>query len=104
MFIDGSIREGSRRLTIRNPYSGSVVGSAAKDSPEDVAAAIASVKTYAYSLPAERRSQLLRSAAEELLRRKDDFARRITEEAGTCLKESGREVERAYGNLVVASE
>ncbi|MDR3637958.1 MAG: aldehyde dehydrogenase family protein [Isosphaeraceae bacterium] len=104
MYVDGTVRESQRRLTIRNPYTGSVVGSAASDSPEDVATAIASVSSYDHTLTAERRSRILRSAADELARRREEFARRIAEEAGTCVKEAGLEVDRACGNLVVASE
>ncbi|HKR12812.1 MAG TPA: aldehyde dehydrogenase family protein [Pyrinomonadaceae bacterium] len=91
-------------MTIRNPYTGAVVGSVAQDTPADVDAALASVKGYDRSLTAEKRSQILRAAAEELLGRKNEFGRRITEEAGICIKESVKEVERACGNLLVASE
>ncbi|HEX8559668.1 MAG TPA: aldehyde dehydrogenase family protein [Pyrinomonadaceae bacterium] len=104
MFVNGTLQNGPRQMTIRNPYNGAAVGAASQDSAADVEAALASVKSYRHSLTAERRSQILRAAAEELQRRKDEFGRRITDEAGICVKESAKEVERACGNLLVASE
>lgn len=104
MFVQGSLRGGRQQLIVRNPYSGAEVGAVARDTPEDVATALASVRSYDHSLTADRRSQVLRSAAEELARRRAEFARRITEESGICLKESTREVERSCRNLLVAAE
>src|SRR5205085_2534015 len=56
------------------------------------------------TLAPEERAALLRAAAEALAQRREEFAVGITREAGVCLKESRREVERACGNLLVAAE
>src|SRR5439155_15928739 len=57
-----------------------------------------------HSLPPEERSRILRDAARELLESREELSLLITSESGLCLKDSSREVERAYGNLMVASE
>lgn len=104
MFVDGHIQQRDQKLAIRNPYTGTVVGCVSKDTPEDVQAALACLKTYDHSLTGEKRSQILRATAEELLRAKEQFARRISEESGMCIKDSRGEVDRSYGNLIVAAE
>jgi putative phosphonoacetaldehyde dehydrogenase len=104
MFVDGHLQQREEKFAIRNPFNGAVVGCVSKDTPEDVQAALASLKSYDHSLTGEKRSQILRTTAEELLRSKEQFARRISEESGMCLKDSRGEVDRSYGNLIVAAE
>src|SRR5258708_32225081 len=104
MYVNGSLHQGQRQLTVRNPFNGEVAGSVSKDTPADVEAALASLKSYDHSLTGEKRSQILRATAEELLRSKDEFARRISQESGMCIKDSRGEVDRSCGNLLVAAE
>ena len=104
MFINGRLTATSDRLIIRSPFDGELVGMAAKDKPDDVRHAVDVLATYDGSLSAERRGEILRDAAQKLRSRRHDFARSITRESGICLKDSHREVDRAYTNLVTASE
>jgi putative phosphonoacetaldehyde dehydrogenase len=104
MFVNGGVQQGGAQLSIRNPVTGIVVGSVAKDTSREVEAAIASLKSCDDCLSGEKRSQILRTAAEELMRRKDEFSRRISEESGMCVKDSGGEVDRSCSNLLVAAE
>src|SRR5438045_7831162 len=95
MFVDGRIQQRDQKLAIRNPFNGAVAGCVSKDTPEDVQTALASLKTYDHSLTGEKRSQILKASAEELLRSKEQFARRISEESGMCIKDSRGEVDRS---------
>jgi putative phosphonoacetaldehyde dehydrogenase len=104
MYFDGCIQQGQRQLTIRNPFNGAVVGCVSKDTPADVETALVSLKSYDHSLTGEKRSQILRATADELMRSKDEFSRRISEESGMCIKDSRGEVDRSCGNLLVAAE
>ena len=85
-------------LEVRNPVSGETVGRVPCDSSRSAAERLAYLKGYDQALTAQDRSGILRRAADLLQSRKEDFAVRITQEAGTCIKESRREVDRAYGN------
>jgi acyl-CoA reductase-like NAD-dependent aldehyde dehydrogenase len=92
-----------RRLEVVDPWSGSVVDTVATADAADVDRAIDRGRAR-QSLPPERRAELLLVAAERVGARAEEFARSITSEAGTCIKESAKEVERARGNLVAAAE
>jgi putative phosphonoacetaldehyde dehydrogenase len=104
MLLDGVVRAGNQQLAVVHPVDGAVVGHVARDSPNDVAHVLAHVARARSELPVERRSAALRAAATKLADQRERFARLITQEAGTCLKEAGREVDRACGNLTVAAE
>lgn len=92
-----------RRLEVVDPWSGAVVDTVATADAADVDRAIDRGRAR-QPLPPERRAELLLAAAEQLGARAEEFAGSITSEAGTCIKESAKEVERARGNLVVAAE
>ncbi|MCL6499294.1 MAG: aldehyde dehydrogenase family protein, partial [Firmicutes bacterium] len=55
-------------------------------------------------LPAHRRGEILRKAAELIRERKEEFARTIAAEAGKALKYARIEVDRAVSTFTVASE
>jgi putative phosphonoacetaldehyde dehydrogenase len=104
MLVGAELRDRGAFLEVRSPFTGEVVGEVASDGAAEAASAAAAVRPRVGSLAPEERAAVLRAAAEEVARRKEDFAVGITREAGVCLKESRREVERACGNLVVAAE
>jgi acyl-CoA reductase-like NAD-dependent aldehyde dehydrogenase len=92
-----------RHLEVVNPWSGAVVNTLFTADAADVARAINRSRERR-PIPPERRAELLRAAAEQLGARAEEFAGSITSEAGICIKESTKEVERAKGNLVAAAE
>jgi acyl-CoA reductase-like NAD-dependent aldehyde dehydrogenase len=96
-------RERLEEIGVRNPYTGEEVGCVARMGTADIRRAIEAARERPRLTP-DRRSQILAAAAGELALRKEEFARRITDEAGTCIRESLKEVERARGNLLVAAE
>jgi putative phosphonoacetaldehyde dehydrogenase len=104
LIVRGKLVEAARRLEIRNPYTGQLVGSVSCDSAADTEEAVEAARGYDQSAPADERSRILRSAAQDLLESRDELSLLITSESGLCVKDSRREVERAYGNLIVASE
>lgn len=81
-----------------NPATGEVLGVCARSGPEDVADAVAAAKE-AYprwrKVPAPRRAEILFRAAEMLVQRKEDYARRMTMEMGKILLESRGDVQEA---------
>jgi putative phosphonoacetaldehyde dehydrogenase len=91
-------------IVVRNPYTKNVMGRVACATRADVEQAISLASSYSRGIPARDRAAILRRAGELLEQEATSFALRITEEAGTCLKESRKEVDRAVGNLLVASE
>src|SRR2546423_4831450 len=104
MLLGAELRDRGAFLDVRSPFTGEVVGEVASDGAAEAAAAAAAVRPSAGTLAPEERAAVLRAAAEELACRKEELAVGITREAGVCLKESPREVERACGNLLVAAE
>ncbi|TML61399.1 MAG: aldehyde dehydrogenase family protein [Actinobacteria bacterium] len=104
MVLDAELRDRGAFLDVRSPFTGEVIGEVPRDGPAEAAAAAAAVRPGKGTLAPEERAALLRAAAEALAQRREEFAVGITREAGVCLKESRREVERACGNLLVAAE
>jgi putative phosphonoacetaldehyde dehydrogenase len=88
---------------IRNPFTRAVVGTVSYAGPAEVQAALSAARRYDGRLTAERRAYLLARLADALEGQTTRFAGLITDEAGACVKDSLREVERAVGNLRVAA-
>src|SRR5580693_5324354 len=103
MFIDGLKRQRRDGACIRSPYTGHEVGCVAIATPGDVDDAVTSVSSYKGHLAADERAGILERAAAALSSRRDEFARRITDEAGICVSESVKEVNRSCQNLRVAA-
>jgi aldehyde dehydrogenase (NAD+) len=81
-----------------NPATGEALGIVPKAGVEDVTAAIAAAKaafTQWRRVPAPRRAEILYRAAEELVRRKEDLARLMTQELGKVLPEARGDVQEA---------
>ncbi len=90
-------------IAVINPFSGEHVGSVPRQSAADVERAIAAARGR-QPLDLDGRAELLGAVARALSGHSEEFARRITAEAGIALKESTKEVARACGNLQAAAE
>lgn len=107
LFVGGQWVEGGARIEVRNKYSGRVIGTIPEARAEDVQAAVEAAQRGAAvmaELPAHRRGEILRKAAELIRERKEEFARTIAAEAGKALKYARIEVDRAVSTFTVASE
>ncbi len=107
LFVGGQWVEGGARIEVRNKYSGEVIGTIPEARREDVQAAVEAAQHGAAvmaELPAHRRGEVLRRAAELIRDRREEFARTIAAEAGKALKFARIEVDRAVSTFTVASE
>jgi alpha-ketoglutaric semialdehyde dehydrogenase len=100
-FIDGEWVEASTGQTFedRNPAdTRDVIGIFQRSGKADVDAAIGAAK-QAFAkwrlIPAPRRAEIIYSAAEMLMERKEEFARDMTREMGKILKETRGDVQEA---------
>lgn len=91
-------------IEVRSPWDGRLVGRVPAAGPPEVARAIARVAGYDRGLDVGRRSAILTEAADRLAERGEEFAGLITAEAGTRIRDSRTEVDRAVNNLRVAAE
>ena len=97
LFIDGAWTEGAdgRRIDVRDPATGRVVGTASHAAPADLVRAVEAVargfETWRRSSAFER-AKLLRRAADGLRSRVDSIARTLTTEEGKPLAESRAEI------------
>ena len=76
--IDGQWRTSDETLEVTNPYNGETMGKTYRPSPKDVEEAIqSSVKTFEMTkkMSSYQRSEILRKAALEIDRRKEELAR-----------------------------
>lgn len=107
LFIGGQWVEGGTPIPVRDKYTGEVIGTVPEARREDVETAVAAAQEGAKAmaaLPAWRRAEILRRAAELIREQKEDFARLIAAEAGKALKWARAEVERAIWTFTIASE
>jgi succinate-semialdehyde dehydrogenase/glutarate-semialdehyde dehydrogenase len=100
LFIDGDWREAAsgRRFAVEDPADGTTLAKVAdadeSDAHDALEAAVAAQAGWAATAPRER-GELLRSAYELIIRRKEDFAEAISLEMGKPLDQAAGEV--AYG-------
>jgi acyl-CoA reductase-like NAD-dependent aldehyde dehydrogenase len=107
LFIGGEWVRGGPRLEVLNKYSGEVIGTIPEARREEVEAAVEAAHRAAgvmAELPAHRRGEILRRAAETIRERREEFARTIAAEAGKALKFARIEVDRGISTFTVASE
>ncbi len=107
LFVGGRWIDGGPPLEVRNKYSGEVMGTIPQARREDVDAAVGAAQKAAEvmaDLPAHRRGEILRRAAELIQQRREEFARTIAAEAGKALKFARIEVDRGITTFTVASE
>src|SRR6184192_1874944 len=106
-FLDGKWIEEGDVVEIRAPYDGSVLGQVFQGRRQHAEAAIAAaVKAFSTTrrLPAFERQRVLRSIAQHITSRKEDFARTLAQESGKPLKQARTEVERGIFTFIVAAE
>ncbi len=106
-FIDGRWREDGDLIEVRSPFDGSVVRRVVQGRREHADAAIAAaVKAFGTTrrLPAFERQRVLRSIAQQIAERRDEFSRTIVHEAGKPIKLARIEVDRAIFIFNVAAE
>ncbi len=105
--LDGKWVEDGDAVEVRSPYDGAVVGSVFQGRREHADAAIAAaVKAFGTTrrLPAFERQRVLRRIAENIGKRKEEFARTMAQEAGKPLKAARTEVDRSIFAFTVAAE
>jgi acyl-CoA reductase-like NAD-dependent aldehyde dehydrogenase len=98
MYVGGEWIDKSQKIPVTNPYDGSTVDTVPQADADDVERALATAVRGAQSmrrLSGYQRSQILRKAADLLIKRTEDLARTITMEEGKILAESRIEVSRA---------
>lgn len=107
MFIAGVWVDRGEKIEVRNPFSGEVIDTAPKGTPQDVAAAIAGAVEGAKlmrRMPGYERYRILSKAARLIGERKEKIARIISEEEGKILGESLVEVARAVETMELSAE
>ncbi len=106
-YLAGKWREEGTPIEIRSPYDGTPLAEVCQATREHAEQAIeAAVRAFGSTrrLPAFERQRVLRSIAQQITLRKEEFARTIAQEAGKPLKASRTEVERAIFTFTVAAE
>ncbi|MGN6133555.1 MAG: aldehyde dehydrogenase family protein [Aureliella sp.] len=107
LFIDGQWAEGAGRVSVKNKYTGEVIGEVAVPGPHDVDRALASAVQGAKvmaSLATHRRVAILAKTSSEIARRREALATTIAKEAGKPIKFARAEVDRAATTFQLASE
>jgi acyl-CoA reductase-like NAD-dependent aldehyde dehydrogenase len=97
MYLAGEWRAGSAEDEVRNPYSGELVGTVPRASPEDVDRALAAAVDGAAAmrrLSAHERQAVLERAAELTASAVDELARTISGEVGKPVAEARAEASR----------
>ncbi len=106
-YLSGKWIEEGTPVEIRAPYDGSPIAQVFQATREHVEKAIhAAVRAFGSTrrLPAFERQRVLRSIAQHITSRKEEFARTMAQEAGKPLKASRTEVERSIFTFTVAAE
>ncbi len=107
LLINNESVDTAATIDIRSPFSAEVVGQCAKAGPAEleraVQAAVAAFETTK-KLSAAKRSDLLTRTVDGLRKRKEEFARTITLEAGKPIRLSRGEVDRAVATFSIAAE
>jgi aldehyde dehydrogenase (NAD+) len=92
-----------RMIEVRHPYSGRLIGTAAKAGVEDVKRALRIARGFRSTLSRHERCEILMRTRSMIAARCDDLAQLITLESGICLKDSLHEVGRASDVLLFAA-
>src|SRR5438874_8002035 len=106
-YLSGKWLEEGTPVEIRAPYDGTPLAQIFQGTREHAERAIQSaVRAFGSTrrLPAFERQRVLRSIAQHIASRKEEFARTMAQEAGKPLKASRTEVERAIFTFTVAAE
>src|SRR5947208_11386991 len=106
-YLQGKWIEEGTPVEIRAPYDGTPLAEVFQATREHAEAAIrAAVRAFGTTrkLPAFERQRVLRSIAQYITSRKDEFSRTLAQEAGKPLKAARTEVERGIFTFTVAAE
>lgn len=101
------ITEMSERITVRNPYDGTTVGSVESTDAGQIGMLIERAKTGAAlsrTLPRHQRATILEKAAQAIENRREEFARLIVREAGKTIVQARKEVSRCANTLKLSAE
>lgn len=104
MRIAGKKVKSDRTFDVLNPYTGEIVGTAPRATPQQVREAFQIATDYKPTLTRYERQQILFRAAEILESRKNEISDVITAECGICKKDSLYEVGRAYDVFTLAGQ
>lgn len=107
MFVATEWQDRADRIQVTNPFNGDVLDNVPRGTKSDVDVALRTLEDGARvmrNMPSVERCRILRSAAEILRERTEEFALTITLEAGKVLAESRLEVSRAAETLDVSAE
>jgi aldehyde dehydrogenase (NAD+) len=102
-FVAGKPVRSGKELVIRSPYTGEAVGKVELSGREQVEAAIAAALAPGEPLTRAARADILEKTRSLLEKRREEFARLITSEAGLCIRETRYEVGRALDVLRLAA-
>jgi acyl-CoA reductase-like NAD-dependent aldehyde dehydrogenase len=110
-FLAGTPHNGdthsARQARIHSPYDGSVVGTVHIAGAAELELAIQfAVQAFEVtrSLPAHRRSSILRTISDTIRERAEEFARTMAQEAGKPIKQARAEVQRSIFTFAQAAE
>ena len=107
MYVGGEWVDRDEKMTVLNPYDGSVIDTVPSAGIEDVDLAVASAQRGAREmarLTAYDRFTILRKAADILNERREELGRIITQEEGKVIAEGRTEVDRAVQTISLSGE
>lgn len=107
IFIDGEYKESEHIFELLHPHTKEEFEKVAKGNEQDMIKAIDSASAAFQEMkqmPSVKRAEILKNAAEILQKRRDEFAKIITLEAGKPITASRVEVERSVQTLLFAAE
>lgn len=106
-FINGEWRTSPRKVQIKNPFNGEIVGEVFFATPDDLEDAVISAQNAfeeTKKLPSYKRAEILEFISNEISKRREEFAEMITKEMGKPISFSRTEVDRAVFTFKIASE
>ncbi len=105
--INGEKQTSNEQLEVRNPFDHNIIGVTYRPTKEHIETAIASsVNSFEKTkiLPSYERSNILRKAADEIEKQKEELAKTLCLESGKPIRHALGEVTRAVSTLTIASE
>ncbi|MGD0557007.1 MAG: aldehyde dehydrogenase family protein [Streptosporangiaceae bacterium] len=103
LYIAGKWTDADATFEVRDPYTSGLLATVASASAGQATAAVDAAAT-AERLPAYRRAEILREAADQISARAAEFAASIVAEAGKPVSAARTEVDRAIDTLRLAAE
>ena len=106
-FINGKWLKSDKKIPVKNPYTGNIIGKVYRASDELINQAVESAQKSFYEYreyPAYERYSILTHISQEIEKRADTIAKTITAESGKPIKFSEGEVQRAVQTFRFAAE